>query len=142
MQQLSDSASEHVTEAWAYETEAALRRIGVTIAGVDAKKVFYRVPARRRGVQQQKALLEKVGIYHALEIGYELVPDWWRTTAVPPENIRWQLTKKGWRQEVPVFVPRSYMVSPGSHSEAQSKAVLVRPEDVIDLGFDCADLFM
>ena len=139
MQQLSDSASEHVTEAWAYETEAALRRIGLTIAGVDAKKVFYRVPARRLGFKQQKAKLERLGIYHALEIGYELVPDWWRTTAVPPEDVRWQLTEKGWRQEVPVFVPRSYMVSPRSHSDAQSKAVLVRPADVIGLGFDCAD---
>ena len=31
---------------------------------------------------QQKALFEKFGIYHALEVGYELVPGWWATTPV------------------------------------------------------------
>ena len=58
-------------QQWASDAEAALRKLGLGVAGSDANYVFYHKPQKKLSTPQQKQVLIKAGLYYALDIGWE-----------------------------------------------------------------------
>ena len=103
-------ASEDTQMAWSYHTQQALRRLGLAALPVSAEEVFHHEPAKALSLRQQKEKLEKVGVYHALEVG-------------------WERTSDGGN----MFVPRSYLAA------TNLKALSLDARDVIRLHAEDSD---
>ena len=60
---LSGEAAGLASETWCTRTESMLRRFGLHVQGVPGEMVFCHAPSKRRGIEQQKKLLQDAGIY-------------------------------------------------------------------------------
>ena len=102
-------APAHAQEAWCAHVESMLKRLGLHVRGVSSNTVCHYIPSKRRSIDQQKALLKKAGVYHALSFGYE-------TTQFNAE---------------PLFVDRNFMCSRNRGNEEAEMANSVLASDII-----------
>ena len=99
-------ASEHADDAWSHHAQQALKRLGLAAQPVPAETVFHHVPSKALSRRQQKNMLEKVGVYHALAAG-------------------WERTSYGHD----MFVARSYLVATTTKAASLDVSDVIRLED-------------